>query len=66
MIAIVGIDSYTLCPDGRRTSMDSWQPQTNRKVMCNTEGAGVVCASHITVIAVLIIKGGSRGTASDK
>jgi hypothetical protein len=37
---------------------------TNRKVICNTVGAKVVCTSHITVITVVIIKGERLGTDS--
>lgn len=38
--------------------MDSLQPQTEREVIYNTAGAGVVRTSHM---AAVLIKGGSLG-----
>lgn len=48
-----------MCQAGSRASGDSLQPQTNKEVICNTVGAGVVCTSHLTAV---LIKGGSLGS----
>lgn len=48
-----------MCQAGSRASGDSLQPQTNKEVIYNTVGAGVVCTSRMTAV---LIKGGSLGS----